>query len=931
MDQQVVGRDDELATLGTFLDEVDRLPRALLLDGEAGIGKTTLWRAGIAMGRGRGFTVLASSPSAAESQLAYAALADLLGDVFDDAVAHLPHPQRDALAVALLRADPLTGSADPRGVAFAFLGALRRLADAAPLLVCVDDVQWLDVSSASSLAFAVRRLEDERIGLLIARRTEGREQPPPLELSRAPFAPEGLDRLGIGALSVGALHHLLRTRLGTTFTRPTLRRIRDASGGNPFYALEIGRALQARGARIASGESLPIPASLRALVHERIAALPARTRELLAVVAALAQPTPDLVQAAADDGDVWADLRPAFDAHVLELDGSSIRFTHPLLAAAAESELSPSDRRSLHSRLAGTVRDVEERARHLALSADGADARAANALENAARTAAQRGAPAAAAELAQLAVELTPRDHVTDRRRRLMAAGEQFFIAGENRKSEEAFEQCLAETPSGHERAELLFRLSVARGEDDAKAGLDLKEKALQEPALDDRLRASILLLRCEERVMGLELAGAAKDAREALATVERLGDEELLLPALVHVPWTDLWRGHGLDRKQLERGLAMEGRFPNTEGYWTATTVLGAGLVFLDRLDEARPVLLAEYDRGRETHALERARSAFYLAELELRAGNWEDAAQFAAEALTLVEQMGAKTNVGRYLYCRAMVDAHVGHVDDARAAVEAGLALTPDVHESTTLRHRTVLGFVETTLRRYERALEHIGSMAQILADRGVREPGIFLFEADELEARAALKQFDVAAARVDAIERRARELDRPREFVYAHRGRGLLAAERGDLEGARDCLEHALAEHERLGVPFERARTMLALGQIERRGKRKRPARDALDEALHIFDELGARLWADRARAELARVGGRRPAGAELTATERRIAELVAEGRSNKEVASTLFVTVKTVERNLTRIYEKLGVRSRAELARRGLGGAATRVNH
>jgi len=911
----ILGRDEERAQIATFLE--GSLPAALIIDGSAGIGKTTLWREGVTSAASRGYTVLTCSPSASETQLAYSAVGDLIGEIFDDTTAGIPLPQRNALEVALLRKPPEGITADQRAVAVAFLASLRSLASTARILLAVDDVQWLDQSSSAALTFAVRRLRNEPIALLWAHRTDGEELP--LQVEHATFAPEALLRITLGPLSMGALHRLLRARLDLSLTRPVLRRIHETSGGNPFFALEIGGALKRRQLQVSPGEQLPVPLNLRQLVQDRLATVPPEARGVLPIVAALSKPTVELVEAALGERDVWPLLRPTLDEQVLELEGQSLRFTHPLVAHAVRSELDPGTRRRIHRRLAEVVPDLEERARHLGFAAEGEDRGSARVLDEAARVAAGRGAAAAAAELAELAARLTPPEDASDRGRRLVMAGEQFFLAGENRRAQEMFEEQLAVTPPGPERAEVLFKVSVPVGEDDADAGLELMDQALEESGADDRLRAPILLILCEERLLRLDLDGAAKDAHEAHEIGNRLGDPAIRVPALVHVPLVDLWRGDGLDREALEEAMELEVSLPNPEGYWTPSHILGSGLVFHDRLDEARPILRVEYERGPETNELERNRSAFYLAELELRAGNWQRAARFAEEALEGVEQMGIAAGIGRYLYPKAFVDAHLGRIEEARAAAHRGLSLVGKVHESSRLRHLTVLGFIETSLGRHEQALEHIGSVADVLAQRRVGEPGIFLFEADELEARISLGQLDRAEARIDAIEERGRRLDRPRELVCAQRGRGLLLAARGDLDGARSSLERALSESDRLPVPFERGRTLLALGKVLRRTKQRGAARGSLERSLSLFQDLGAPLWAVQSQAELARIGGRaRARDGTLTETERRVAELVAEGRSNKEVAAALFVTAKTVETNLIRIYRKLGIHSRAALA-------------
>jgi DNA-binding CsgD family transcriptional regulator len=210
-------------------------------------------------------------------------------------------------------------------------------------------------------------------------------------------------------------------------------------------------------------------------------------------------------------------------------------------------------------------------------------------------------------------------------------------------------------------------------------------------------------------------------------------------------------------------------------------------------------------------------------------------------------------------------------------------------------------------------------LGPLGDRLEEGGVREPGSVRFVPDHIEALIGLGRLDEAASRLETLERQAAALDRASALAAARRCRGLLAAAHGELQEALLSLENALVEHERVSMPFEEARTLLALGATRRRARIKRPAREALEQALASFEQLGARLWADKARAELARISGRPAPTGELTEAERRIAVLAAEGRSNKEIAAALYVTPKTVDTQLSRIYRKVGVRSRTQLAR------------
>jgi DNA-binding CsgD family transcriptional regulator/exonuclease VII small subunit len=214
-------------------------------------------------------------------------------------------------------------------------------------------------------------------------------------------------------------------------------------------------------------------------------------------------------------------------------------------------------------------------------------------------------------------------------------------------------------------------------------------------------------------------------------------------------------------------------------------------------------------------------------------------------------------------------------------------------------------------------------MGRLEPVLAfldELGSPEPGIIPCLPDAIEALVSLRRLEEAEALLERLERQGRALDRPWAIATAARGRGLLTAARGDLPRARSALEQALVEHRRLPQPFELARTLLVKGEVERRAKQKRAARLTLGQALGLFQTLGVPLWAQRARDDLARVGGATPPSSELTPTEQRIAELVGEGKKNREVAEALFISVKTVEANLSRIFHKLGVRSRTELTRR-----------
>jgi DNA-binding CsgD family transcriptional regulator len=308
---------------------------------------------------------------------------------------------------------------------------------------------------------------------------------------------------------------------------------------------------------------------------------------------------------------------------------------------------------------------------------------------------------------------------------------------------------------------------------------------------------------------------------------------------------------------------------------------------------------------------------AALFLAELECRLGNWREAALHAAECWELYEPLG--TNLAQPCYARALVAAHVGKVDEARAAAERGVTDARRAGlEFWGFANRRALGLLELSLGNSTAAVEYL-QPSQELGTGLWRMPSNWDYLETAIEALVSAGNIDLARELIGGLEEWATTTDGPWQRSILARCRGFRGSAEGDYDGAFAGFDEALREHERLNMPFDRARTLLALGVLHRRVKQRRAARESLEAALAVFEELGAPLWAERTRAELGRIGGRTPAGDVLTPTERRVAELVAEGRPNKDIAAMLFVTVKAVEANLTRVYAKLGVQSRTELTR------------
>jgi DNA-binding CsgD family transcriptional regulator/tetratricopeptide (TPR) repeat protein len=920
----ILGREEELAAIAHFLHDRAR-PSVLLLEGEAGIGKTTLWREGVRLAADQG-RVLTSRPSEAETRLSFTVLGDLLAEAFEEVQEKLPGGQRRALRAALLLELSQDSSPDPRAVSLGALGVLRAHAARGPVTLAIDDVQWADAPSAHALTFALRRLEDEPIAVIAALRAA----PGLADPIRLSTLPGQVERIAVEPLAPAALRPVLEAHLGPGFAPPLVRRIHESSGGNPFFALEIGRALGRGAAHLMPGEPLPVPRDLHELLRLRLADLSDAALNVLLIAALSAAPTSTL---AIDAGGDASGLDEAEAGGVIAFDGGAIEFTHPLLASTVNAQAPSRARRATHAALARVAVDPEDRARHLALSVEGPDETVASALQEAALHANARGAPMASADLFQLAARMTPGTAPDQRRERLRAAAPQLIAAGDVRGGRRLLEQLVGDTERGPIRAGHLWLLATASWNDVSRA-LELQRQALDEAGDDVALRAVILS----------ELAWIALyqgDLTETIELAERAIETE-------HGPWrTDVhgwwppgWltalparahAGHLLGHEMLdllERAIAFEGPGVVIDA-GTPRTCLGEYQTWRGELDLARETLHEELDR-----VLDRGHDEMtwevrtVLAEAEYRAGNWQSAAQHAREAHEIAVDIGWPDLLGGILPVRAAIACATGEPQTARTYATDALSLCQQhgdrLHE---IQARSALGFLELSLGDHASCRAWLAPVVELTSEMGLREPGAFPFLPDAVEAMVALGDLEGAALLTEELEERGRSLGRPLALATSARCRGLIAAARGDEAGASSAFALALEHHAAVAQPFELGRTYLSLGRFQRRMKRRRDAGDSLRSALSIFDELGALLWSDMTSGELLRTGNTAAPPGELTPSERKVAELVIQGFTNREVAGILFISVKTVEASLSRIYDKLGVANRRELKRRAdaLGGS------
>jgi DNA-binding CsgD family transcriptional regulator len=915
LNDTIVGRDRELATVDAFLAGVGALPAGLLIEGQAGIGKSTIWESAVSSARASGFRVIECRPAGGEVRLSFSALTDLLEPDLRLVLPALPPPQRRALELALLVRGEDDRAPEQRAVAAATLQAIRTLALVGPLLIAIDDAHWLDAASATALEYSIRRLRDEPVAILGSSRSEVSALPP-LDLDRA--LGRRLATLRIGPLSLGALQRMLRERTGMTFDRPTLRHIHDTSGGNPFYALELARASGDAAHRRHSGEPVPLSASLHELLGRRLEGFDETTANALFVAAASANPSLELVGDVVGTNDTEL-LAAAELARVVRLSDGRVTFEHPLLAAAAYARTSESQRRYWHGRLAAMATDVEERARHGALAVSGQDAEVATTLQAAAKHARSRGAPGVAADLFAMAIARTPGDETGLRIERIVDATPTLVLAGHHATARTLLEDVIATVEAGPPRSDVLLLLSELIDDDvDGSARQKtMLEESLLEAGTDSGRQASALLdLEMWERSQGRPAAALAI-ARKALERAQQSRDETLLAHALTRTADLEVVLGLGGDPVERFRAAIELNARVGLDAALGPVAMLAVCLIRVGRLAEARPLLLDErrrtIDEGDESS---RQSMCLFLTELEWLAGHWDLALAYAREGLDLAELTGVRIMYGVLCGPLALVEASMGDVDQARAHALEGLAICEEIgEEAYGAYNRQMLGFLELSLGNAAMAHAHLGDYSM---EEGIEGPKRISMIGDEIAALVHLGEVETASGLVDELERRGIQLGRPTLLATARRYRGLIQAARGDVDGAAEPIEQSLAIFG-TDLPFERARTLLVSGEVRRRSKQKRAAREALEEALALFDQVGAPLWAAKARAELARIGGRVAIGG-LTATERRVAELVAKGHSNKEVAAELFVSVRAVEANLSKVYAKLDVRSRTELARR-----------
>ncbi len=898
------------------------------MDGEAGIGKSTLWSTALADASGDGDRILSWRASIAERQIAFAGLSGLLdGSDPRRLLDPIAEPRRRALLAAFGLIEAGREPPEPGLIGLAVADVLRALARDGSVLVAIDDLQWLDPATDDALAFAARRLPDAPVAFLVARRNPAASEEPgigrargdrPTAVAGLAAAPERRHHIELGPLSVGALGRLLHERLGSAFPRPIVVRLHEASSGNPFLALEIGRSIRSRPAALSPGEPFPVPPETGALVRDHLSTVSRDARRSLLIVTMSAEPSLDLVERVLGSGAAAA-VDEAVAAGVLVAEGRRLRAAHPLYASIALADAPPGELRALHAGLADAADDPVERAIHLSASADSNRTGAAEALADAARIARGRGAPGVAAGLFERAANLdadTPRHSAI-----LLEAAESAMAAGDAERAEVTLRAALQVVPGGAPRARTLLALGDIVYVQRPHEALELLVEALDhtngDPVLEALVHAHIAGMADMDPARGYTSAMAAVDL---LAGHEGRAEPDQVACALLDRAFHWLLAGERLALDDIDRGLALMRSTGNSFVSRRSQEVAERCLFHLGRLRESIALDEAEYRRLTDSGQVGLLPALLpSLSVLQLMAGEWVAARRSASECADLVDQ-GEQSWIDRAVMARARILAFDGELAGARAlATQAAIKQEASGDRWEGAIFRALLGFIELSVPDPRAALQHLLTALDHADAMAVVLPTQFRFLGDLVEAAVLAGELDLAERIVaDRLEAPATRIPLPWIRAMAARGRGFLAAADGRRDEAVAWFDLAIDIFEvEMPMPFERARTMLARGQVQRRADRRRAARDDLEGAGAVFGTLGAAAWSRRAADEAARVGGRRSAGGALTASERRVAELAVAGRSNLEIAAELVVSVRTVESQLSAVYRKLDIRSRALL--------------
>jgi DNA-binding CsgD family transcriptional regulator/tetratricopeptide (TPR) repeat protein len=932
---QVIGR----AELFTAAREQLASGGSVLLHGPAGIGKSTVLRALAAESGEAARTVLRCSPTESESHLPFLALADLLGLVLDEVSDQLPAAQLTALESALTGRGESTLQRDGLALRLAVLSALRALAAAGPVLVVADDLQWLDPASAELLGFAARRLGDTPVRMLCAVRTERQEYDRHLRAS-----PPDTLAVRLGPLSRAQLSTLLEKRGYTGLPRSTVRDIHRTSGGNALFALELGRALADNPTPPRPGEPLPVPTSLRALVLNRLEMLSDDARRTLLVASAGARPTLALLHAAGrENAEAETAQAAALGLLATEPEGPAVRFAHPMVSAALYAEAPAQERRAAHAALSTAASDPIERARHLALATTGTDPEVAARLSEAATLARDRGAPSVAAQLGLLAARHTPTDGTPGPEVLRLQAAEDAITAGELDLARDVAREVLsrATLPADRVRAWMIVIDTAGHAMTEVDA---VFPQALADAGDDPKLLALIhYQLTWRALLVEGDFDEARGEAAYAAELAERAGDRYTELMALAFQAQIETLMGHPDAPATIKRAL-KEPQDPRVACHHN-----GAGysrfrwLIMSDQLPEARATVTALLREVRRRGSVEsEVHFLRGVAETELRSGHCGRALDLARESLMLARDTAIGEVASAVL--TSLAEASGGDVEQALAlAREAVEHAEEDGDQMYVSRALAALGYAQLVAGDAQGAVRSLRRVRELEQGLGITDPARGRWHGDLAEALVRIGEVSEAQDVIDVTRAHALRLGRESVLAVIDRAEALVRAARGEHDAALAQLTSVQDRLAKLGYGLEEARAAFALAQLRtlpraiglaRAGGPPRPGPTSYDEAARLFRRCRALPWlrqveaaAEARPAEAVPTPAPAPAGPDgldgLASMERQVASLVMEGATNREIAARLFISVKTVEATLTRVYRKLGIRSRVDIVRLAAG--------
>jgi DNA-binding CsgD family transcriptional regulator len=909
------GREPELRAIDQALAAA-RLGKSsrLVIRGEPGIGKTALLE--YAVDQSGSMRVLSARGVEFEADVPFAGLHELLRPALG-LLDRLPQIHASALRSSLGLGARI--EADRLIIGAAVLGLISAYAEEQPLLITLDDAQWLDRASSEALAFAARRLVADPIAMLVAVRDD----------EELPLVAAGLNELRLGGLDQASATALLERAAVGRVSAEAARWMLDATGGNPLALMELGPEVP----RISTSphENLPIATSVERAYLRRADGLSDGARRVLLVMAASGTPEVGLVQrAAAALGLQPSDVEEAESARGLaSFDATRMGFVHPLARAAIYHASSPADRRAAHRALANAMpgqEDMERRAWHLAAAASGWDAEAATALEDAARRARESTGYSAAASAWAESARLTEASEL--RAQRLFNAAENLWLGG---RADEAVEMLaparkLAEALTLRVDIENLGgQIAMRRGS--IAEGYRTLVGAAEAIEAVDRLKAIRILADAALSTFG---AGHPSDtlaaARQAIDWLRPGDPAEFAVFAHTAYGALAILAGHGSDGpKHLRESVALFGRVPIESTDPLLLTCAAIAGLFLREAEAGRDLLERALVQAR-AHAPTAAlpallcllgRDAAATDRWPLARANYDEAGRVAQETTQFTWLTASVAGL-------AWLDALEGRVDECRAhAAEAG-ALAERYgwmfYKSWSL---IALGQLELGLGRPEAALNHLIACEAFLEQIAINDPDL----APAPDIVDALVRLGRLAEAREAVERYlpiASAKGQPFAQARAARARALVAGDDVYVEE----FEAALRHHEATPDIFERARTHLYFGERLRRARRRVDARSHLRAALKAFDQLGAAPWAERATSELkasgetARVRDDRYRQ-QLTPQELQVALTLAGGTTTREAAARLYISPKTVEYHLRHVYDKLEIRSREELRAALLG--------